>query len=275
MDILLLFLGFVAVNVGFWWLVVNLFRKKPKKIPSLVLTTGLIFFIVGALITDSADPVEKAKGKEEIAAAENTEAEEKVTEKEKAKKDEEEKTKVANEKAAKEKIDKEAAEKATIDKEATQKADREEKLAKEKSYYSEVIRPQVDDLTETYDGAWSELWTPTFEGVSNGTVDVYVAYSNMKELKGIYDNMRVAVTEISGDDLSKENQKLLDKYTLNMSDAAMWRASSAKKAQKMFDSGDFSPSTLDDIMVEVGYSDNSMMEAVISLSSMELGLGIE
>uniref|UniRef100_UPI00052FFF48 hypothetical protein n=1 Tax=Planococcus sp. CAU13 TaxID=1541197 RepID=UPI00052FFF48 len=161
-------------------------------------------------------------------------------------------------------------------KEAAEKEEKEiERLAIEKQYYLETVMPQIDEAMSIYDSIWDAYWVPTFNGVSTGQVDAYSAYSNMKDIRNLYDQLETKFYNISDDKMSEENKELITEYTREMASAARYRASAAKKAQKMFDTGDYSPSTMDKITAEVNKADKDMLNAILSLTSMEMQLGIE
>lgn len=149
----------------------------------------------------------------------------------------------------------------------------EEKLEQEKKYYLENVKPKIETQMGMFDSAWDELWKPTFEGIGT-TVDVYTAYDNMKQLEQRYDTLYSSLPEIKGEKLSKENKKLLKEFTDGMRDASMWRGEAAEKAQKMFDSGDYSPSKMDDMKTDIAYADSTMMDAILAYTKLEISLGV-
>ena len=183
-----------------------------------------------------------------------------------------EKTKDDSEKATPESAEKvEADKKAKADADAKKAAD---KLAAEKKLYLTDVKPKVDTMISLYDKAWNELWKPTFEGLGT-TVDVYTAYNNMKQLEQRYDSLYKTIGSIDGSGLSKENEEKFNEFKTNMKNAAMWRAEAAEKARKMFDEGNYSPSKFDKVKTDVSYADNEMMKAILSLTSLEMALGVD
>lgn len=165
--------------------------------------------------------------------------------------------------------------KAEVDaKKAAEEKEKTDKLAAEKEYYTTKIDPMVNQQMEAYDKGWNEYWITTFEGVGNGTVNAYTAYDNMKVLKQHYDNLYSAYNQMEAPELSKENEKLFDTFTSKMQSAAMWRGEAVEKAQEMFDTGDASPSKLDEMKKDVAYADNEMMQAAIALTSLKMELGL-
>lgn len=248
-------LGAIAINVGFWWLLISFFRKKPKKKPSLIFAAGFVFIVIGGAL---APP-----GEESIKATEDSS---KV----------EEKAEVTPEKTeADVKAEAEAKKKAEEEKAAAEKAEAEQKKTAEKEYYLKEIQPKADTQMGMYDEAWDSLWVTTFNGVSDGGMDVYAAYENMKQLEQRYETLKVSIPAIPSEGLSKENKKTFTEFQDRMVSAARWRASIAQKAQEMFDTGDLSPSKMDEIKSEVAQADNEMISAVVSLTSLEMELGIE
>ncbi|WP_419957259.1 hypothetical protein [Psychrobacillus psychrotolerans] len=256
MGTFLIIVGFLAFWVGIVMLVTALFRKKPKKKPVLIIVSAFALFVIGAIIAPTVEET----------AEENT----KSTEETKVKED----TKTPEEKKAEEEAKaKEEADKKVAD-DAEKKAKAEKKLAAEKDYYLAEVKPKIEAQMGMYDEAWSTIWVPTFEGIADGSVDVYKAYENMKNLEQRYETLQSSFPAIPDEGLSKANKKELTEFKNSMRTASKWREEAASKAKDMFNDGDFSPATLDDVKTDVGYSDNEILTAAISLTTLESKLGI-
>lgn len=227
---------------------------KFTKITSIVMVASFILF---AIFDDSKPQSEESQS---LVSADNKEKEESSEEKA---------TREAKEK-------KEAEEKAAAEAEAKKKeeASAAEKLEAEKNFYLNEVKSKVDTQMKMYDAAWAELWVPTFEGLGT-SVDIYTAYDNMKALKQRYDTLYASFPSIEGEKLSKENKKQLKEFTDGMKNASMWRSEAAKKAMKIFDEGDYSPSRMDKLKTDIEYADSQMMTAVVALTMLEMTLGVE
>lgn len=125
-----------------------------------------------------------------------------------------------------------------------------------------------------YDEAWSTIWVPTFEGIGDGSVDVFKAYENMKTLEQRYETLQASFPSIPDEGLSKENKKQLTEFKSKMKSAAMWREEAASKAKEIINDGDFSPARLDEVKTDVSYSDSDMLLAVVALTTLETTLGV-
>lgn len=247
---LFILLGALAITIGFWWVVINFFRKKSKKRPALIFAAGFVFVVIGgALAPAPSESARNALPVEEEAPAEPTQAE----------KDAE---------AA-------AAKKAEDDKVAAEKADAEKKLASEKEFYVSNVQSKVDTQMAMFDEAWNTFWAPTFEGLGNGSLDAYAAYDNMESLQQRYETLRTSLPAIEAGSLSKENQKQFDVFVEKMRSASWWRIEAAKKAQILMDENNYSPSKLDEIESDVTIGDSEMLEAVAALTAVEMSLGID
>lgn len=172
--------------------------------------------------------------------------------------------------AVKTKEEAEAQEEIQAEIEANRKAD----AAAEKEYYVAEVVPQIEDVISVYDNIWSELWQPTFEGLSNGSVDVYSAFETMNTVELGYSALDTQISNINGDKLSKENKKLLSEVKSNLRDAAQSRRSSAKEAKKAIDKGIFSPSEIEKIKKNIDYADGSMIHAVLSKTKIDSDFGL-
>lgn len=248
-------IGVLGFFVGLFLLLVALIRKKPKK--KLGIFTGVAFALIifGVAI---APPLEEETTKEEsktTKVAEDTQTPE-------------EKKAAEDAKAKEEAVKKENAE-------VEKKANAEKKLAAEKEYYLKEVKTKIDAQMGMYDNAWSTIWVPTFEGISDGSVDIYKAYENMKNLEQRYKTLESSFPAIPDEGLSKENKKQLNDFRSKMRFASMWRSKAAAKAKDMFNDGDFSPARLDEVKTDVGYSDNELLQAAVALTTLETALGIE
>ncbi|MER2169903.1 MAG: hypothetical protein ABS938_04620 [Psychrobacillus psychrodurans] len=257
MGTFLIIVGFLAFWVGIVMFAIALFRKKPKKKPVLIVVSAFALFVIGAIIA----PTVEETAKEDTKSTEVTKVKEDTQ-------TPEEKKAADEAKAKEEAVKKENAE-------VEKKAKAEKKLAAEKEYYLAEVKPKIDAQMGMYDDAWSTIWVPTFEGIGNGSVDVYKAYENMKNLEQRYETLQSSFPAIPDEGLSKANKKELKEFKNSMRTASMWRKEAASKAKDMFNNGDFSPASLDDLKTDVGYSDNEIMSAAISLTTLETKLGIE
>lgn len=238
--------------------------KANLKRMKIALGVTLASFVISlALSSGEAEPEiaeadKKAESEETKKATEVTE-EEKAEVEAKAKEDAEKKAEEAR--ARKEKEDIEKAEK--------------EKADAERALYVETLKPEIDLVMEKFDSVWADLWTETFEGVSNGTVDIYEGYESMKNLRYEYDLIQKEFESLPTDGLSTENQDLLNEFNDNLSTASYTRKIAAEQAMEMFDKSDFSPSTMDSILSEVETSDSIMLSGIVSLTQLEQNLDVE
>ena len=275
MDNLFMILFLLSFLAMFVFVILSLmqFVKKDKikglkqiKLAGVSTGIALISFIGFGITSDSTttsnsdktEPVAVVDAKEEVKEEEPKETEEERI----AREQKEAEEKVAAEKKAKEEADAKA-------------KDAADKLVAEKEFYLNNVKTAVDTQLGMYDAAWNEIWQPTFEGVGNGTVNVYTAYDNMKKVEQRYDTLYSSFGAIESKGLSKENKKLFDEFKSSIKSAAMFRGEAAEKAKKMFDEGDFSPSKFDKVKADISYADREMLSAIVALTSLEMNLGVE
>ncbi len=146
--------------------------------------------------------------------------------------------------------------------------------ADEVNFYKNELSPQLDSIQEEYDRIWSEQWTTTFNGVSDGTMDVYTAYKNMTFIQTNYSVLSDNIANLNGDGLSEENKESLEGFKQKLAKSSDYRAYAASEAAKMFDEGTFKPSEIDNITSIVSLGDSEMMEAIINRLSIEQNLGL-
>lgn len=144
----------------------------------------------------------------------------------------------------------------------------------EKDYYEKVLLPEINGVIGVYDRIWDEYWAPTFAGIADGSMDVYTAYGKMKELEQRYGALMKQIANIKGDELSKENKKVLAEFTSEFKDSSMMRQAAGKDAMKMFDKGTFSPSELDKVTESVEIADRLILKAIANKLTLEASLGV-
>ncbi|MEK4715320.1 hypothetical protein [Sporosarcina sp. FSL K6-5500] len=264
MDMLFFVISFLSVPVLIYFMLRMLMSKvkkaedgKKNYKKQALITAGVmvVSFILFISLADTVEPekVEVSGSTKEV--ADKVEKEPELTEEQK----------VAADLKAKEVAEAKA---------KTEAEKKEKKASIEKDYYSKEVSPQIDGSMASYDLIWSELWVPTFEGIADGSVDVYTAYENMKQLELRYGALNDQISNINGDKLSKDNKKQLTEFKSNLKDAALTRKSAGNEAKKMMDKGTFAPSEIDKVMSTVGYADAPMLSAVINKTALDVGFGL-
>lgn len=283
MSILFLLIWFLSIPVMIFFIVKMVLskvkkdegkEKKYKKFSLISLGVSVLSLFIFAGTVDTDEEADKGEPESVAVTSQDKKKEEpKLTEEQKtelAKKNEEEKV------AAELKTKKDAETKAKVEAENKVKAEAAKKAtaSAEKNYYINEVVPQMEGVMGVYDRIWSEIWKPTFEGLSNGSVDIYTAYENMKSVEHRYTALGTQISNINGDKLSKENKKLLEEFKSELRDASSLRRSSGNEAKKLIDKGTFSPSEIDKVMTTVGYSDGPMMNAVICKTTLDMNFGV-
>lgn len=146
--------------------------------------------------------------------------------------------------------------------------------ADEVGYYKNELGPELDAIQKEYDRIWNEQWITTFNRISDGSVNVYDAYKTMTFIETNYTALSKNIKKIESNNLSKENNKLLEEYTSKLKKASDYRSFAASEAAKMFDNGDFKPSEFESIKNIVSMSDNEMLSAIVNRVSIESNLGL-
>lgn len=145
---------------------------------------------------------------------------------------------------------------------------------KDAEIYKNEIAVHLDAFQDEYDKYWTNNWVSTFEGVSNGTVDIYEGYKSLNSLEKYYTGLGNKISNTDLPKLSKENQKLLKKYLSNFQSAILTRSRAASEAAEMFDAGEFKPSEMDKIKSTVSYADQELISAMAERTTLEQKLGL-
>ncbi|MET4562154.1 hypothetical protein ABIA69_003340 [Lysinibacillus parviboronicapiens] len=145
---------------------------------------------------------------------------------------------------------------------------------KDAEIYKNEIVVHLDAFQDEYDKHWTNNWVPTFEGVSNGTVDAYKAYETLNSLEKYYTGLGNKIRNTDLPKLSKENQKLLKNYLSDLQSAILTRSRAASEAADMFDKGEFKPSEMEKIQSTVVYADQEVVSALVERTTLEQKLGL-
>lgn len=166
----------------------------------------------------------------------------------------------------------------------TKSKEKEEKQEKEQAedtpnaddvaVYNKSIIGQFDAFQKEFDAHWDNNWVATFNGISDGTVDVYTAYSNLNTLDKYYAGLSNKIRKVELPKLSKENQEYVDAYLKHLKSSSNYRGIAAADAAKMIDEGNVKPSVMEDIQSIVESSNNELMQAAINRTQLEMNLGL-
>ncbi|ULG72972.1 hypothetical protein [Macrococcus brunensis] len=182
--------------------------------------------------------------------------------------------------AEKQKAKDEAAEKARKEEEkklAAQEAEKQkqEKAANAKTYASDFA-PITEMQIGNIDTHWDNLWKATFDGVSNGTMDNFTAYTNMVDLSKKYDGLKDSLNNMETPEyFDDKDRELLEKYKDNMSTMLSTRQEGIEKAKEVFDSNKLTPSDVEEIKSKGKLSESFMMQGLSALTELNSNYGHE
>jgi chemotaxis protein histidine kinase CheA len=279
---LLLFASTIGFIVFPILALVSLVKKKGKAKRNMKFMAGsfgvmiLSLVLIGATAEDSETASKSEKPVKEEKVVEETpeqkaerEAKEKIEVEAKAKVEAEEKAKAEAEEKAK------AVEKAKADAEVKAKAEADAKAKKEKvkQAYLEEIKPKADMYLKAYDENWDKIWQPTMKAIGDGNTDFYGAYNNMQTIIDNYEGGRfISIDAVKG--MSKDNKKQLDTYGDKLGEAFTFRVMAVKIARDGFNVGNITPENANKMQTYIEMADSSMIEAAISLTALEIDLGV-
>ncbi len=256
-------------------------RKKGKKNTTIAIIASIVIMVVVApFVETGADTAPKAEKVAKVDTDDKQSEKEKATkEKEKAEKAQEKQTA----KAKKEEAEKKAEEdKVAVEEEKQRQKEAEAEKAeadaanKAKEYYETNVQPQMVNYIAEYDLIWDELWAPTFNGIADGSVDVYTAYNNLGDLEELYRKLERNIADIKTDKKAqgKDDSDRVSSMRSNFANGAAMRKEAAKQARKMLDKGDFSPSEMEKIMDTISLSDNNTLQALAIKAELEMKYGL-
>lgn len=281
-----LLLSVASIAIGVILLIFRvIFKKGPrfKKI-LIVIASSIVVFIISGINLPEMTPEQKAKIEQRKLEKEQAKIDKvEAKKKEKALADEEKKQKLIekeNIKSQKEKERKQKelaeAEQKKIKKEEKKKAAEENKKREEqqkdeeyKKIYLNETKPEIDRLLASYDWIWTDMWTPAFEGMSNGSINFSQGYQQMKAIEIRYNNLHSIFGKIPTKTLNKNDKKNVELFKSYMQEASLARKSAAKKTSEMLYSGDYSSSNMIKIDSDISKADEQLIKAIAEIAIVE------
>ncbi|AZS15319.1 hypothetical protein EI981_13175 [Paenibacillus lutimineralis] len=148
-------------------------------------------------------------------------------------------------------------------------------LDKQKEYYTEFTKPEIDSVIDEFDLVWDSLWIKTFTEISDGSMDIYEGYEKLDTAEKRYDRLYDRLNKVPDKGLEKDRKKQIGSFSVEVQDSIGLRIEVIKKAKKMFDTGKIIPSTLAEIKQIIEGSDEYMQQAILILTSIDKELSIE
>lgn len=148
-------------------------------------------------------------------------------------------------------------------------------LDKQKEYYTEFTKPEIDFIIEEFDLVWDSLWSKTFTQISGGSMDLNEGYEKLNTAEKRYDRLYDRLNKVPDMGLDKERKKQIGSFSVEIQDSVGLRIEAIKKAKKMFDKGKLIPSTLAEIKEIIDGSDEYMQQAVLILAPIDKELSVE
>ncbi len=132
----------------------------------------------------------------------------------------------------------------------------------------------VEKDLNSFDSTWAE-WKKTFDGMSNGTLSKYDAYSRLKRVEknlGLFSSKFQDTKPPEG--LSKSHRDAISTSMSSLSDTASLRQMAAQQALDMLDNNDFKPSKVEELKQTLQSSDATTLKAAIGISTVKSELGL-
>jgi len=138
-----------------------------------------------------------------------------------------------------------------------------------KDFYVNDVKPEVDYIFDEIDLIWTSLWAKTFKGASDGSINALTGYNNMKTVEVRLDRLYEKISVIPQDKLSKDQKKKIGSFRVELEDAVAFRMEAVKKAKKMFNKEDYSPSTLSEIESLIEQSEEYILNGMKEILELE------
>ncbi|MEH6990880.1 hypothetical protein [Cytobacillus firmus] len=257
-------LSFVAIFVFLTMSLVAKIKKSGKAKKMLLSAAGAFALMIVALSLDSS----------ETQTATMEQKEESKEEKKKSKEEEKVSKEEKNETVAKEDKDTEAEAKKKSEEKAAAKKTEEQTNTKEKNIYLESYKPALTEITKEYDAIWENHWRPAWEAINNDSANVNELASNMDAVTDGYTTLSSKIIDFNPKGLSKEHIKLLEDYRVNMGKAISYRSNAGRAITQAIEGVADTQSRIEEATKSIELADKYMLEATVSMVTLETELGI-
>ncbi|UOE58147.1 hypothetical protein [Cytobacillus oceanisediminis] len=273
-----MFIGLLSFVAMFVFLIMSLvakIKKSGKAKKMLLSAAGSFVLMIVAISLDGPSETQTAstEPKEESKEEKNEEKKEDKAAAAKEDKDAEAEAKKKAEEEAKKKAEKEAAAKKAEEEAAAKKAE-EEANSKEKNYYLENHKVTINEITKEYDAIWEKNWKPAFKAISSGSSNINDLASDMEAVTNGYSTLSDKIIAFEPKGLSKENTKLLEDYRLNMGKAISYRGNAGRAITQAIEGVADTKSRMEEATKSIELADKYMLEATVSMVTLETELGI-
>lgn len=126
------------------------------------------------------------------------------------------------------------------------------------------------------DDNWQGLWVNTLNGLSNKSIDIYTAYSNIVTLENKLERPWRELNHLEPPKgLSEEHQEKLEEAAQHFGTWAYCRRNACKLYTEMLNQGNFSPQKVNEVKEEINSGDALMMQGWILVNEVKADLGIK
>ncbi|MEK5055847.1 ribonuclease [Niallia sp. FSL K6-0212] len=173
-----------------------------------------------------------------------------------------------------EKVDSKTKEVATtpkIEKKEEPKNDEtEQEIKNYKKIYDEKIKPFMTE----YDKIWNENWKPAMSKISNDPNKFKEIKGEMDKVQEGYDNLNLKIIDWKAKGLNDDNNKQLEEYRENFSQAVSYRSNAARAINQAIDGVADLESRFEEAKKSIELSDKYVLNAAVTLTKLENKLGL-
>lgn len=136
---------------------------------------------------------------------------------------------------------------------------------------------QFCDYDAEIKDAWDNGWSATINGMTDGQVDRYTAYSNMKSLHEYFEKQRIDAGSRMPvpESITGEAKDQLKSAVGDYRSALTARKNAAEKLENILNAGDPKPAELDEVKKEVETAAQFEVQASAKVAAVFKSLGIE
>lgn len=166
---------------------------------------------------------------------------------------------------------KEASTTPKVEKKEEQKNDEtEQEIENYKKIYDEKIKPFMTE----YDKIWNENWKPAMNKISNDPNKFKEIKGEMDKVQEGYDNLNLKIIDWKAKGLNDDNNKQLEEYRENFSQAVSYRSNAARAINQAIDGVADLESRFEEAKKSIELSDKYVLNAAVTLTKLENKLGL-
>jgi chromosome segregation ATPase len=149
-----------------------------------------------------------------------------------------------------------------------------DEVKQERENYTKIYDEKIKPFMTEYDKIWNENWKPAMSKISNDPNKFKEIKGEMDKVQEGYDNLNLKIIDWKAKGLNDDNNKQLEEYRENFSQAVSYRSNAARAINQAIDGVADLESRFEEAKKSIELSDKYVLNAAVTLTKLENKLGL-